>query len=149
MDLCPKHSEAQQQDFLLWKPVNGDIYELIIGNPPFGKGNSLATSFINHAVSFCNRVAFILPKSYNRPSTIDRIDRYFWPVQVHELTTDKFRVGNIFKKVQCSFFMWERRDELRPLFKELVDIKAEPRKVKSIEDAEYIIRRAGGGGQER
>lgn len=88
MDLCPKHDEATRQDFLKWKPAPGEKYDLVIGNPPFGRNNSLATKFINHAATFCNKI-----------------------------------------------FMWERRDQIRPLFKELVDIKTEPHMAKTVEEA--------------
>ena len=142
LDINPQHAEAEQQDFLTWTP--SERFDLIIGNPPFGKRNSLSTAFLNKASTMCSRIAFILPKSYKRPATIDQIDPMFWPVGVHDLPTDKFRVSDTaMKKIGCVFMLWERRDVARPLFKTILDIKQEPHTVRSVEDAEYVLRHSG------
>ena len=63
MDIQPMHNEIIEYNFLNYNPpVNKYI---VIGNPPFGLRGQLALKFINHASTFADYVAFILPPLFD------------------------------------------------------------------------------------
>ena len=64
-DLEPEHKSIIKQDFLkLELPYKKG--RLFIGNPPFGRGNSLSMAFYKKCVKIGDYIAFILPISqYN------------------------------------------------------------------------------------
>lgn len=49
-------------------------YDLIIGNPPYGKNSNLAVKFLNRALSESDEVRFVLPRTFRKPSVLNRID---------------------------------------------------------------------------
>lgn len=61
-DIEPEHESIIEQDYLKldidYKPKR-----LIIGNPPFGRGNSLSVSFFKKSVKIADYIAFIQPIS--------------------------------------------------------------------------------------
>ena len=58
-------------DFLSWNPnMNFDV---VIGNPPYGNNGSLAVKFINKAAELSDYVLFVLPKSMNKVSRMNRV----------------------------------------------------------------------------
>lgn len=61
-DIEPEDDRIIQAD---WLSVNLEYKKgrCVIGNPPFGSRNILATKFYKHAVKFCDYIAFILPVS--------------------------------------------------------------------------------------
>ena len=76
-DLAPEHPGAMQIDSLsphLFDVMRGaGLNEfLAIGNPPFGKRNSLAIAFVNQFLMIGGVVAFVLPVSFRK-----------WSVQQH------------------------------------------------------------------
>lgn len=71
-DLHPKHSDISQQDWLDYSH-SGEGETLVVGNPPFGKNNTLAIKFINKAAEFADWIAFILPKGFKRIPTQNKI----------------------------------------------------------------------------
>lgn len=64
IDLEYKNEEILCQNFLSFTPKDKKKY-LILGNPPFGLRGNLALRFINHASSFADFVAFILPPLFD------------------------------------------------------------------------------------
>lgn len=71
-DLDPKHKDIIKQDWLKYNHTGGNNI-LVVGNPPFGKNNTLAIKFINKAAEFADWIAFILPKGFSRIPTQNRI----------------------------------------------------------------------------
>ena len=71
-DLDPKHNDITKQDWLAYTHKDGKNI-LVVGNPPFGKNNTLAVKFINKAAEFADWIAFILPKGFKRIPTQNRI----------------------------------------------------------------------------
>lgn len=144
LDIAPKHDECVEMDFLKFNAKQK--FDLVVGNPPFGKRNQLAVCFLNKAIKMSDRCVFILPLSFLRPSTIDLIDRNLWIKEYYTLPTTHFRIPGSpkLKKIGAGLFFWEKRDEKRPLFKTIVDIKTEPRTIKPDEIAEYAIIHSGG-----
>ena len=64
-DIVPEGENIIEQDFLkLDLTARFQIPLHFIGNPPFGLRGQLALKFINHAATFCDYVAFILPQLF-------------------------------------------------------------------------------------
>lgn len=101
-------------DFLAWRPDGGRGRVLTVGNPPFGQRAALAVDFLDHACSFSDVVAFILPRSFNKYTFQDRVRRDFHLVDSFDC--DEF-VGpdGSPKRVRAVFQVWERRDHLREM----------------------------------
>lgn len=64
IDIEYKNNEIIQSNFLDYKPKENKKY-ILIGNPPFGLRGNLALRFINHASSFADFIAFILPPLFD------------------------------------------------------------------------------------
>lgn len=89
---------------------------IVVGNPPYGRNSALAIKFINHcAVSLpsVTRVAFILPRSFLKPSIQQRI-RGFVLEKSLELTAAEFTFedhengAGTPRKVPSCFQVWRR-----------------------------------------
>ena len=77
IDLDPKHDEIVEQDFFLYKGTEN----LVIGNPPFGRVSSLAIKFFNHAATFADTIAFIIPRTFRRVSVQNKLNLHFHLVE--------------------------------------------------------------------
>ena len=68
LDIDPRGEGILARDFLLWTPERNEHNErtkyIVIGNPPFGLRGHLALQFINHAATFADMVAFIVPQLF-------------------------------------------------------------------------------------
>jgi len=70
LDLEPEGDNIIQQNFFdyesLYHPLLNNIRIACVGNPPFGSGymNPLAKAFFNHAASFSELIAFIVPAKW-------------------------------------------------------------------------------------
>ena len=64
LDIEPRSTGIQKQDYLTWKPPNTSNKYIVFGNPPFGLRGHLALNFINHSYSFAEYVCFILPQLF-------------------------------------------------------------------------------------
>jgi hypothetical protein len=112
MDIDPKSDTVKNMDFLEWKPtVSGDV--IVFGNPPFGKQSSLAKAFIKKSCTFANVIAFILPKSFTKPSMNNAFEDHFHLVHTHELEKNAFEVNGKEYDVPCVFQVWQKRDRKR------------------------------------
>jgi len=63
LDIEARLVDVIEQDFLTWTPPPGKY--ICVGNPPFGLRGHTALQFINHAATFCEFVAFIVPQLFN------------------------------------------------------------------------------------
>ncbi len=109
MDIDPKSDTVKKMDFLEWNPVvSGDV--IVFGNPPFGKQSSLAKAFIRKSCTFANVIAFILPKSFTKPSMNNSFEGHFHLVHTHELEKNAFEVNGKKYDVPCVFQVWEKRE---------------------------------------
>ena len=141
IDLDPKMDSVLKGDFLTWEP-GSDAKRVFFGNPPFGKQGSLAKSFIQHASQYADIIAFILPKSFVKPSMSRAFPSKFHCILEKELPKDSFEVNKLAYDVPCIFQIWRKMSEDRP--------KGEPVKevgfkyVKGSEDYHIAFRRVGG-----
>ena len=118
VDLEPAHPEVTQQDFFDYVPHLDTTSILTIGNPPFGKNSSLAVRFFNHAASFSDCIAFIVPRTFRKPSLINRLDDNFHIVSQEILPLDAFYLpsGESYK-VPTVFQVWGKKDYKREKIK--------------------------------
>ena len=140
LDIDPKHEKVKKQDFLEFIPkIKKKI--IIYGNPPFGKQSSTAKSFIKHASSFASVIAFILPKSFVKPSMNRVFPTHFHCIFTKELENDSFEVNGISYNVPCIFQIWEKKEDER-----VIELKILPKGftyVKSKDNYDISIRRVG------
>ena len=142
LDLEPKATEILQQDFLTWTPPPTSKPMLVFGNPPFGRQGSLAKAFLRHACSFAQIVAFILPRSFQKPSMSNCIPQHFHCIYSMEIVADAFEVNGQSYDVPCVFQIWQTQETNRP---EVAAI--EPKGfsyVKPIQSYHIAFRRVGG-----
>jgi len=112
LDIDPKHKNILKQDFLEYNPsIEKPI--LIYGNPPFGKQSSVAKKYIKHASSFASVIAFILPRSFVKPSMSKAFPKNFHCLYTKELEKDSFEVNGEPYDVPCIFQIWQKKDEER------------------------------------
>ena len=129
IDILPDHPEIQQQDYLdssfQIKQTKGDrvtpsVCKLhVIGNPPFGRGSSLAIKFIKRSCEIADTISFILPRSFKKKSMEKYFDKYFHKIDSFDLPKNSFLVplgGNQFKDhdVPCVFQIYTRKTIERP-----------------------------------
>ena len=85
---------------------------LVIGNPPFGKISSIAIKFFNHSAKWSNVIAFIIPRTFRRPSVQNKLNNMFHLIYDEDVST----VPCCFTPkmmVKCCFQIWEKKDTKR------------------------------------
>ena len=109
LDLEPKTDGVIQQDFFTFHKYSRFNREqiLVIGNPPFGKNSSLAIKFFNHAASFADTIAFVLPRTFRKASVINKLSVRFNLIVENILPTNSFHLpdGTIYD-VPCVWQVW-------------------------------------------
>jgi len=50
-------------------------FDAVVGNPPYGKNANLAIRFLNKAGEISDIVAFVMPKTIQKPSAQNRVNR--------------------------------------------------------------------------
>jgi len=108
IDLDPKCSDIQKGDFLEWVPTSQKP-RVFFGNPPFGRQGSLAKSFIKHAAQYADIIAFILPRSFVKPSMSRAFPLKFHCIHSEELEKNAFEVNNEEYDVPCVFQIWQKK----------------------------------------
>lgn len=141
IDLDPRVPGIIKADFLTWIPASHEP-RVFFGNPPFGSQGSLAKSFIKHAAQNTAKViAFILPRSFMKPSMTSAFPLNFHLIHQRELPKDSFEVNGEAYDVPCIFQIWINRDVNRVL-----DEKREPvgfKYVKATDTYHMTFRRVG------
>ncbi|MBJ9920643.1 MULTISPECIES: Eco57I restriction-modification methylase domain-containing protein [Burkholderia] len=113
VDLDPKYPGAVRADFLDWTPPAGDDRPLVVvGNPPFKQD----VAFFNRCAELgAERIAFIVPRSWQKASVQNKLARTFHLAHEEVLPLDAFVFEGQPAEVPTVFQVWERRDEQRPL----------------------------------
>ncbi len=112
IDIAPEAVGALQEDFLLWLPPRGKKNVLVVGNPPFGRVSSMAIKFFNHAASFANVIAFIVPRTFRRKSVQNRLHLKFH-LEVDEDISSSPCAFVPKMAAKCCFQIWAKKSELR------------------------------------
>ena len=87
---------------------------LVIGNPPFGKVSSIAIKFFNHSSIWSNVIAFIIPRTFRRPSVQNKLNKMFHLTYDEDVST-KPCCFTPRLMVKCCFQIWEKRENKRIL----------------------------------
>lgn len=120
IDIDPKYEGIIKEDYLKWNysgiRTGKDKKVILVGNPPFGKQSSLAKMFIKRGCEYADMIAFILPKSFTKPSMTNAFDRKFHCMHTSDIEKDAFLIqGNKRYDVPCIFQIWERKSEDRKI----------------------------------
>ena len=139
-DIEPKYPGTTRANFLEQEfQFTGKV--LVFGNPPFGSQASLAKAFIKHSAKFADVIAFILPRSFQKPSMNKVFPREFHCIYTRELLPKSFTVNEKDYGVPCIFQIWQKKSELRLIEEILEPIGFEF--VKNTMRHDLIIRRVG------
>jgi predicted RNA methylase len=114
-DIEPHHPEVQLGNFLEQHLSVSDAVS--IGNPPFGRNNSLSIPFFNHCAKYSDLICFIVPRSWRKWTVINRLDSSFHLVDDYDLTINYVDVEgmplsekSVLKTVVQT---WKREEHLR------------------------------------
>lgn len=107
-DIAPEDQNIIKQDYLTLD--TNKYYDVIIGNPPFGKRNSLSIAFFNKSAFLGDAIAFIVPITFHKWSVQSKLNANFKLVYDKVIDRDSFFVGNKDYLINCCFQIWVRRD---------------------------------------
>ena len=83
-------------------------FTMVIGNPPYGKNSNLAVKFLNRASELSDTIYMVLPRTFRKPSIINRLNSKLHLVSDVDVDESAFR-GSIIACVQ----KWEVKKEDR------------------------------------
>ena len=113
LDIVSQRSDVSKTDFLTWHPGASVRRIAVIGNPPFGKNSALARRFFDHAAGFADVIAFILPRTFQKPAFVTRLNQHMHLVSEKILAESSFEFGGAPYAVPTVFQIWEKRHALR------------------------------------
>ena len=113
-------------------------FTMVLGNPPYGKNSSLAVKFLNRASELSEQVHMVLPRTFRKPSIINRLNPHLHLVSDVDVDDSVFR-DSIVACVQKWEVKTERRDRIVTYteHKDFVFCKKD--------DADICLGRVGGG----
>lgn len=143
-DLDPQAAGVVEQDFLRLDTsgLEGGG-TAVVGNPPFGRQSGLARKFIKKCCGFADVVAFVLPRSFKKPSMQRAFARRFHLARSLDLPPDSFLVDGRPHDVPCVFQIWERRGADRPVPERAAPDASRYAYTKDPEHAHAAFRRIG------
>lgn len=118
-DIEPLHPGVEAGDFLHQNlELSGAV---AVSNPPFGRNNALSVPFFNRCATYCDFIAFIVPRSWRKWSVTNRLDLRFHLVEDVDLSinyVDATGVSNhANNNLRTCVQLWEKRSELREKIK--------------------------------
>lgn len=141
IDIDPRCPDILKCDYLTWNP-RSDSRFIVIGNPPFGRQSCTAKLFIKKSCKFAHVIAFILPRSFSKPSMYNVFDKRFHLILSEDLGGDSFLLNGKKYNVPCVFQIWQKHEYDR------VINSPEPavgfKYVSQCDDYDFAIRRVGG-----
>ena len=143
IDIDPKEATIQKADYFTWIPPAASNY-IVFGNPPFGRQSSLAKKFIKKAAIYADIIAFILPRSFQKPSMNRAFPLHFHLDYTMDLDANIFEVNGKDYAVPCVFQIWKKKDVERLLENPASEIPVGFQYKKSTESYHMVIRRVGG-----
>jgi hypothetical protein len=131
IDIDPKAANIVKRDFLTWMPPpplpthetkTNQKPVIIFGNPPFGSQSSLAKAFIAHSCKFASIIAFILPKSFTKPSMSNAFDAMFHCIHSSEIQPNAFVINGVDTyDVPCVFQIWKKMPTPRDVLQKVTE----------------------------
>lgn len=148
IDIEPQCANIIKHDFLTWMPPETNQKPVIIfGNPPFGRQSSLAKSFIAHSCSFASTfmIAFILPRSFVKPSMYCAFESHFHCIHTNDVETDAFVLGGDGTPydVPCVFQIWQKKSTPRIVAEKITEKGFQYVKFNAGDAWDIVIRRVG------
>lgn len=113
LDIAPQRPDISCVDFLQWSPGQLTRKAIVVGNPPFGKNSSLAQRFFNHSAQFASVVAFIVPRTFQKQSMVNRLDPLMHLQREIEIPDEAFEFIGEAYHVPTVFQIWERGTMVR------------------------------------
>jgi hypothetical protein len=114
LDIDPQRADILKQDYLTWAVPASAGPTIVFGNPPFGRQSAMAKAFIAKSCGFADMIAFILPKSFTKPSMSRAFAPTFHCVYSADMPKNAFVLNGSPYDVPCVFQIWQRRAEARP-----------------------------------
>lgn len=108
VDIDPRHPRVRRANFFDQQVAQGTV---VFGNPPFGKNASLAIQFFDHAAAQAQVIAFIVPRTFEKVSVINRLDSRFELAAQIPVEPLSFRLDDKPVAVPCVFQIWARLPE--------------------------------------
>ena len=142
IDIEPKTKDVLKEDFLTWNQPTKNSKTIVVGNPPFGRQSSLAKAFIKKSCKFADIVAFILPRSFMKPSNSIAFDAKFHCIFTIELEKNSFEINGKSYNVNCIFQTYQKH-----LIDRIIPNKILPigfKYTNSDEPFDLVIKRVGG-----
>jgi len=97
---------------------NFDDNTVVAGNPPFGTNANLAIKIFNHiANQNVKSICFIVPKTFKKVSTQDKLNLNYRLVLEEDIESNAFTVEGKNKDVNCVFQIWELSLDKRTMSK--------------------------------
>ena len=88
--------------------VHAVMFDIVIGNPPYGVAANMAIKFVNKAAEYCDDVRMVLPASFQRDSVKNRVNLDF------VLDIDQKLPDNTFpRSITTVYQRWVRSDTPR------------------------------------
>ena len=142
LDIQPEDSTIIKQDFFDFTVGSDKGKILVIGNPPFGVQNNLAIKFFNHAATFADCIAFVLPRSFRKDSIKNKLSLDFELTQETILNKNSFELNGTPYDVPCVFQIWAKTSQRRKLnsirHSEIIKF------VKKSNNPDFYLQRIGG-----
>ena len=113
IDISPEDKNIIKMDFFNYTPQPHINNILVIGNPPFGKVSSISIKFFNHSAKWANVIAFIIPRTFRRPSVQNKLNNMFHLIYDEDVST-KPCCFTPQMMVKCCFQVWEKKETERP-----------------------------------
>jgi hypothetical protein len=112
IDIFPENENIIKMNFFDYTPQSHINNILVIGNPPFGKISSIAIKFFNHSAEWANIIAFIVPRTFRRPSVQNKLNNTFHLIYDDDVST---KPCCFIPKmmVKCCFQIWEKKETKR------------------------------------
>jgi len=115
MDIHPEGNNIIKQDFFEYNspyhPLTNNIRIATVTNPPFGSGymNPLAKKFFNHAATFSELIAFIVPAKWQTSWKVQfQLDKSFGLYHTELLPPNSFVFNGESYHVPCCMQIWSK-----------------------------------------
>jgi hypothetical protein len=84
-------------------------FDIIIGNPPYGKNSSLAVKFLNLSGELATEIHYVLPRTFRKVSMLNRVQPYLYLVQDQTVADHHFP-----PPILTCYQMWLPQPTARP-----------------------------------